>query len=275
MNRQSYLADESVKRFVDGWLRPRVQGGIPFHHSYTNAQTGQAWRCESLWQAYELYQWNGKNFAENQCELDRLAQGMRRAMKEGDRRGFCRAAAGILKWGRVTRGNCEKLVERGADALPTFKRAADLLRPDTADTSNLGCIPFMNAGWTKVYALMLDDFPIYDGRVGAALGYCVRLHCREQGIASVPPSLRFRWGPSKGKHNRNPSVCGLKFPQLAASAPRAWAECNVRAAWVLNAVSGEGKFGSLEPKRRLRALEAALFMIGYELPTERRCSREC
>ena len=134
MNRQSYLADESVKRFVDGWLRPRVQGGIPFHHSYTNAQTGQAWRCESLWQAYELYQWNGKNFAENQCELDRL------------RRAIC---------------------------------------------------------------------------------------------------------------------------------PHLWAECNVRAAWVLNAVSGEGKFGSLEPKRRLRALEAALFMIGYELPTERRCSREC
>ena len=35
----------------------------------------------------------------------------------------------------------------------------------------------MNSGWTKVYALMLDDFPIYDGRVGAAMGYLVRRYC--------------------------------------------------------------------------------------------------
>ena len=88
--------------------------------------------------------------------------------------------------GGVTRGNSEKLVELGADALPTFKAAADLLRPDTADTSNLDGVGFMNAGWTKVYALMLDGFPIY----------------------------------------------------------------------------------GLESSRRLRALEAALFMIGCELPSE-------
>lgn len=53
---------------------------------------------------------------------------------------------------------------------------------------------------------------------------------------------------------------------MSAASPRRWAECNVRAAWVLGAVRREGRFGSLPPRRRPRALEAALFMIGYELP---------
>ena len=45
-----------------------------------------------------------------------------------------------------------------------------------------------------------------------------------------------------------------------------WAECNIRAAWILGVVCREGRFGGLVQDRQLRALEAALFMIGYELP---------
>lgn len=132
----------------------------------------------------------------------------------------------------------------------------------------------MNAGWTKVYALMLDDFPIYDSRVGAATGYLVQQYCRRRQRPTVPKLLRFRWGPARLRpqrqeyHNRNPSSENLKFPRFSygSRGPRKWAECNVWAAWVLGEVRNEGQFGTLASTHRLRAIEAALFMIGYELP---------
>ena len=52
-----------------------------------------------------------------------------------------------------------------------------------------------------------------------------------------------------------------------AANPRTWAECNLWAAWILGEMCREGRFGGLAPRRQMRALEAALFMIGYELPT--------
>ena len=124
----------------------------------------------------------------------------------------------------------------------------------------------MNAGWTKVYALMLDGLPIYDGRVGAAMGYLVQRYCVSARLCQVPTRLRFRWGAARGRHNRNPSTRSLRFPGLTATTPRTWAECNLGAAWILGEVCREGRFGGLVTHRQLRALEAALFMIGYELP---------
>ena len=142
-----------------------------------------------------------------------------------------------------------------------------LLDPCHADTSRLNGVRYMNAGWTKVYALMLDGFPIYDGRVGAAMGYLVQQYSTRAGLRQVPPLLCFRWGAAKGgKHNRNPSMDSLRFRGLTVANPRTWAECNLWAAWILGEVCREGKFGGLVPHRQLRTLEAALFIIGYELP---------
>ena len=38
------------------------------------------------------------------------------------------------------------------------------------------------------------------------------------------------------------------------------------AAWLLGELSEAGRFGELPPVRRMRAIESALFMVGYELP---------
>ena len=38
----------------------------------------------------------------------------------------------------------------------------------------------MNSGFTKIYSLYIDDFIIYDSRVGAALGFLVRCYCEEK-----------------------------------------------------------------------------------------------
>ena len=129
-------------------------------------------------------------------------------------------------------------------------------------------VRYMNAGWTKVYALMLDGFPIYDGRVGAAMGYLVQRYCVSARLCQVPTRLRFRWGAARGRHNRNPSTRSLWFPGLTATNPRTWAECNLWAAWILGcfrhqlllrrpeALSGQGRLapGSAPPTRSRRCV---------------------
>ena len=266
MRRDKYLHSPTVERFI-GWLRQRVRGDKTFPHSYKMLKPVRDWCCNSLWEAHERYEWNGLNFNANQAELDCLAACVRRAVKDDDRHAFVGAAHGILRWGGVTPHNAPKLRALGEEALPTFREASRLLDPSHADTARLEGVRYMNSGWTKVYSLMLDGFPIYDGRVGAAMGYLVQTHCTDGALDKVPDLLHFRWGPAKGDHRRDPSSGTLGFTMLTPASPRKWAECNVRAAWVLNEVCGEGRFGDLPPGRRLRALEAALFMIGYELPT--------
>ncbi len=265
MRRDEYLRRPAVERFI-GWLRRRVRGDKAFSHSYKVLKPVHEWRCCSLWEAHERYEWNRVNFLINQAELDCLAACVRRAVRNNDRHAFVAAAHGILRWGGVTPHNAPRLRALGAEALPTFSEASRLLDPSHADTSRLEGVRYMNSGWTKVYSLMLEGLPIYDGRVGATMGYLVQKHCTDEALDKVPDLLHFRWGPAKGDHNRDPSSGSLRFGMLTSASPRKWAECNVRAAWVLGEVCSEGRFGDLPPDRRLRALEAALFMIGYELP---------
>jgi hypothetical protein len=57
----------------------------------------------------------------------------------------------------------------------------------------------------------------------------------------------------------------MRFPRLGAN-PELHARCNVMAAWLLGDLARSECFGELGERRRVRALEAALFMVGYELP---------
>ena len=266
-NRGEYLGRDSVIAFIE-WLRPRVAGTEPFKHSYQMLKPVCLWHCGSLREAQERYCWGGEDFAATQEKLDGWRCEIRAANETEDNGHFVAAALTVLKWGGVTPRNSTRLCELGQDALTTFRAAACRLEPSRADTSQLGEVQYMNSGWTKVYSLMLDDFPIYDGRVGAAMGYLVRRYCEDKGLSEVPKSLRFRWLAGKSNHNRNPSSGSLTFSPLSYThqGRKTWAACNVWTAWILGEVCGEGRFGNLPEAYRLRALEAALFMIGYELP---------
>ena len=266
MKCDEYLRQGEVQQFIE-WLRPRVRGDEPFPHSYRTRRPAGDWCCGSIQEAYERYRWRGEGFEVNQEQLDGLATDLQQATACGDTQRFVKAVVETLKWGNVAhRVTVAKLRKLGDEAPATFRGASRLLDPSRADTSRLGGVRYMNSGWTKVYSLLLDDLPMYDGRVGAALGYLVRRCCVEQRLDPVPPLLRFRWLRGRSTLNRNPSCGTLEFPRLNHRNSRTWAECNVRAAWILGTVRDEGRFRDLDPCRRLRALEAALFMIGYELP---------
>lgn len=96
------------------------------------------------------------------------------------------------------------------------------------------------------------------------MGYLVRKHCEDCDVNTVPCHLAFRWSKGRADKNRDPSSATLHFGRL--NTPLQWKKCNIWTAWVLSEVKNEGKFGDLPQEQRLRALESALFMIGYELP---------
>lgn len=137
----------------------------------------------------------------------------------------------------------------------------------------------MNSGFTKIYSLIVHDFVIYDSRVGAALGLLVRNFCEETGRVKTPEELRFAWGAKRRgasvntkitDNPRNPSYKGYKFPILTNNT-KLHINNNIRANWLLKEVLQRttSKFNMLDENLRLRALEAALFMIGYDVKDRR------
>ncbi len=131
----------------------------------------------------------------------------------------------------------------------------------------------MNAGFVKIYSVLLDYFVIYDGRVGGALGFLVRQFCEETGRARVPEPLKFAYGnPKEGANavspkRRNPSSGSLRFPLLRPD-PLFHTLQAMRASWLLRAAldPDPGPFSEGEPG--FHEVAAGLFMVGYDLSTD-------
>jgi len=156
---------------------------------------------------------------------------------------------------------------------------------------------FCNAGFTKIYSLLLDDFLIYDSRVAAALGMLIVDLCRSNSRQTVPERLRFLRMDARPKRDpdsnrrvpaqlRNPDFGLLRFSAQRSDA--AYLVHNIRAGWLLrdaieripiadrlsqlipdDAKCSPGAACCAQPQpprlSALRAVEAALFMIGYDL----------
>ena len=123
----------------------------------------------------------------------------------------------------------------------------------------------MTSGFSKIYSLLVDGFPIYDSRVGCALASLVRLFCEETGRTAVPAQLRFALPPSQGRVRRDPSSGPLVSPWIWS--PGRYAHSNVMAAWLLDALAATPPFSELGGDR-LRAIQSAMFMIGYTVYAE-------
>lgn len=264
MNRESFVKDSSVNDFIQ-WLSTKLDAG--FIHSYTDRRTKKVWDCISVYNAYEKYQWGGEDFLGNAKILDKLSFDLKNSIENKDTAMCSTACLGILKWGGALRGNKEK-IEGNESLVQYLKDAKEKLTTGNIDSWDFYKEVYMNSGFTKIYSLYIDDFIIYDSRVGAALGFLVRCYCEEQKLDKVPELLRFAYGNGKGGTNRNPSIGNYTFPLLRnAGYYDNHIENNLKANWLLKAVlSYPSKFKNIPKKQQLRALEAALFMIGYEVP---------
>jgi hypothetical protein len=277
MNKIEFLQNREVSKFVQ-WLIQKANGTEGLQHSYVNQRTGTQWNCSSIFNAYEGYRWpfstsfsdgtiiQGESYSESETLLNTLAKQLRDALNNNDEKVLKEVSITILGWGKVINRNRDKVrdIPNYANYLSQVKKQ---LNPENVNLNDSFISIHMNSGFTKIYSLLMDSFIIYDSRVGAALGYLVRIFM-ESNISSlgnsVPEQLRFAYGmPRNTNINRNPSSNEMRFPVLRGDS-KFHTKNNIRANWILQEVANNSIFNQCASP--LRALEAALFMIGYHIP---------
>lgn len=261
MNRDAYLKDATANEFV-GWSANLVTGEWGLHHSWTGKQSDISnfnFRCESLYEAYTRYYWNG-DFEHTANLMDGFKREFQEAIDGHDRSRFSVTAEKVMDWGGIIK--YDRLKSLGSHALEVLTiRALLSLDPRHADTDKLTGFWPMGSGYSKIYSLILDDFPIYDSRVACAQTSLIRLFCKDTGRPGVPECLKLAIPPHLGPKERNTPG----FPRLNYSQDAKYADSNLKAAWLLGAqakVDGS-KFDSVPSERRVLALQSALFMLGY------------
>ena len=266
MKRDDYLDDRHVRDFLE-WARPIVTGERQLNHAGEKAGV----EFKTLADAWCFFEWDKKDYKTTTAFLRGLRARISESREEGKSEDFLKAAIEVLEWGRVAGKNTERLEALSDEALPLLELNARLLNPETADLDRVKAVHPMNSGFSKIYSLMLDGFPIYDSRVACALGSLVRCFCEKTDRQSVPPSLAFRLPPNRvtkndgaTKNKRDPSRGNLKFSAIHHGGDGFHAQSNVMAAWILDELSEHGPFGELGVDERQFALQSAMFMIGHK-----------
>lgn len=282
MSKQQYLDNSTVQDFVN-YLAINLNDSEKFKHAYINRRSHKQVIYKGLADALAQYVWPhletmgapaGQTLQSNGVALNALQKALIASVTSNNDKAVCDAACEVMRWGGVTNGNLAWLEENKTGLANTVKTVANALGKGNLEDPVLGSAHLrFNAGMTKVYSLLVDDFIIYDSRVAAALGWLVVHYCQDKKLSQVPAELNFPWASAKeapnntNPKNRNPGKGNdYRFSVLPSGSKHA--EWNLKASWVLQAVldkSGDNPFthqGDIAPLRRL---EAALFMIGYDL----------
>jgi hypothetical protein len=280
MNRTEYLESDGVQAFID-WMTPHLQDGSRLGHHYRLPQA-QSVQFTNLADAMRKYRWKiaaamrepgaTGTLADHTRILNGLQRALKKAVEVRSDQLVYEASTNVMVWGGVTAKNVTWLKTNIEGLADLLKSVSDLLGEEDENIERFPTSLRFNAGMTKVYSLLVDEFIIYDSRVAAALCWFVMQWALEKKLSAIPGALQFHCMPpkedAKTKHRkvRNPSAGSLQFPQLYND-PRTHAQWNLRASWLLRAVlervgSGTAFHASEHP---LRSLEAALFMWGYDL----------
>jgi hypothetical protein len=262
MNKSEYLESPEVTVFIE-WLG-KTQ----------DAQLYKKW--------FKGYQWgrgeNRKDYWENQKELDVHAKELKNAIKENNNEKVRNVCVKILHWGGMY-GKYPKISGDGViqylkDTKAAFT-AAKIEENDTFPGIEL------NSGYVKIYSLLFDKFIMYDGRVGAGLCYLVRKFCERNNLKEIPEGLKFTFGPgkqAKDPKNRNPCKDSYRFINHDNTSEKNRINRirrTIMANWLAEkALAGDAnsqfnmdeKLKSLSVSQKMRAFEAALFMLGDRLP---------
>lgn len=284
MLREEYLSSNNVKKFIK-WIEVYLDEKGSFLHEYTTGRPKLDFKCDSIYSAYENYGWNfsyinenatkisGFTYIESEKALHVMGNRIREGLDENSTVKCRNACIQVLQWGGVTNKNQDVIIKMGDELTSYLKMVSDRFKADL----NLEeyYIPgiHMNSGFTKIYSLILDDYVIYDSRVGAALCLLVRKFCEKMELEKVPDELKFAWAMArttkyspKITNMRYPGSSKYDFPALS-NKPEMHTYYNIKANWLLKSIidNTESKFNDLDKNKQLRALESALFMIGYSV----------
>lgn len=281
MKQGEFLGTPPVASFV-AWAGDFVAGRRRLKRRWYSPQgPGFTFECGSLREACEKYRWpmvgESKGFDETAGLFDRWQRTMAdRGVWQSPAAGlpdrFRHTAIEVTRWGRMPQVR-DDLERMGPSEMDVLFANARLLDPDRGDADvkmlKAGGIRYMNSGYSKIYAMMLKSFPIYDSRVACALTSLVRAYCVEYGLDQVPEPLRLGVLSGRGDAVRNPSDESYRFVVIGGGGDyrrTRHASSNLRAAWLLKELADrEGRNGGWPEGHEALALQSALFMVGYEV----------
>ena len=289
VSRSNYLSNPIVCRFVN-YLTDLLDGKSISHEILIRdrrlppsdeRRTNPRFAIKSMEEAFSGYWWNRDGYdantktineiqlaVKNSINMERLPEAnlsslevLKQVLNWGAGGTGQKLYTNNLEWSQNNLGTLSESLRLGRIAMSSDFPDLSVFKPKRSSA-----YARMNAGFTKYYALACDDVIIYDGRVGAAMGFLVRSFCIENKITTTPQELAFRWGPQTGTNplNRNPSQDQITFQKLPAEGP-IWAECNIKANWVLKAARESTLATWCTKDDGLRRIEAALFVIGYSM----------
>lgn len=298
VKKNDYLANQHVKSFL-AFLTSYVSGAKAFEHRYYDRRLRKIWICHSVLDAYKNYSYPLKKrfrksldedflgFEVNAAVLKKLQIELRDAykicIKPASEKRLLDLSKDVFDWGGVLAFNGCWLggySDGGASICSLYDQAKKIFSSDEPDlTGILKTGVRSNAGFTKVYSLLFDDFIIYDSRVAAALGLFVVKYCKIEHLHKVPSELDFNWMPPKeapkteNKKRRDATTGSLKFSRVNNDEKK-HADSNIRANWLFSELLSNANylgntntaFGDVKTKQdKMRALESSFFMIGYDL----------
>jgi hypothetical protein len=305
LTREQHLADPDVAgflRFFREYMHTTKYAHSYFHYdsgkqwgcvSLSDAAAKYEWRIKEAFRRQLGLAGKSQmpdDFQSNAIVLSSLQKQLREAYCDGDAAQLEKVGQEIFVWGGTLNSNPGRLAglnaqRGGLKAYLTFCYiafgAGEALNLTVFRNRSL----VSNAGFTKIYSLQFSDFVIYDSRVAAALSLFVLLYCAASGKSAVPASLSLPCMPPQTYQRKNglPRQPLRRNASARSSAGCIWdfPSCNnsherhIRANLKVNWMLGSAIAGDPDPKQNqfiasyglgaLRALEAALFMIGYDL----------
>ena len=298
--RTEYI-DETAA-FVD-WLleyNSELTTELPSLHEWIGSQNWHLgpyrkikWHCSSLFDAHTKYYWKASNSSSGDftatCKLlESLAYELTSSIESGSNSDCKKICDQILLWGGVNNKPSIATNLRDAAKKNLLKEylinSSRLLASEmkivsgesTIEVGNENIDIQIDSGTTKIFSLLVEDFIIYDSRVGAALDFLAVKWAVSQGHDDIPESLRFGWSsPTRNRRNPNQIIPqNFKRPNAFPRMPKGKTRLamNIKASWICNEIARKSlakdssvDFANIPTHQRSRAIESALFMIGYAI----------
>ena len=245
-------------------------------HSYTVPTRGKSrgwsrtvdgkWSTVGLANAVSKYAWSGKNFAENQAELDRLAAELQSAIQRNANSDVCAILRGIMHWAGADNKHRQRRtfewIEHNADEISTkLSSAVDLIKDEHASLASFDGINLtMNSTMAKIVSLADPEQKLvaYDGRLGGALSFFVARFTEEREIHQYDVADQLLFAVDRDP-KRNPDTNRIHFPALFGKTRdrchASMVRCASQLIWQV----------AKECRASPREIEPALFMWGYNV----------
>ncbi|MBM7073504.1 hypothetical protein JQC92_15930 [Shewanella sp. 202IG2-18] len=274
--KQEFLNNEIVSEFVIHLTN--LINGKKFKHSYNK------WQCFSLIDAKNRYHWQGQNYDDTKASLDVLSKQLKYSILKRDAKSVLINVIKIMDWGQVHKG-CITYVLKKFDQSSLIDSLSDAIDVLDGDDYNLQRFDQkdlrMDSGLTKVYSLGSKHSIIYDSRVTAAMLLIGYRYFGHEKLNSEIKELELFAGSNiskKRSHINNSKVIkrNLKDNSLSKGSENIYphAHFNLIANWMLQEAIAQARITQLDlydtwgvndESEMLRAVEAALFMIGADI----------